>query len=62
MEKIIVNVAWCDKNFGGSLGSNVPGAVVFTAQPLKLCKRRQRIVWSFMLKVFLKMEKRFLDG
>ena len=31
MEKIIVNVAWCDKNFGGSLGSNVPGAVVFTA-------------------------------
>ena len=31
MEKIIVDVAWCDKNFGGSLGSNVPGAVVFTA-------------------------------
>ena len=31
MEKIIVNVAWCDKNFGGSLGSNVPGAVIFTA-------------------------------
>lgn len=32
MEKITVNVAWCDKNFGGSFGDNVPGAVVFTAR------------------------------
>lgn len=31
MEKIRVDVQWCDKNFGGSLGENVPGAVVFTA-------------------------------
>lgn len=31
MENFIVNVAWCDKNFGGTLGDNVPGAVVFTA-------------------------------
>ena len=31
MEKIIVDVAWCDRNYGGSLGSNVPGAVAFTA-------------------------------
>lgn len=31
MEKIIVDVAWCDRNYGGSFGSNVPGAVVFTA-------------------------------
>ena len=31
MEKIIVNVAWCDRIYGGSLSSNVPGAVVFTA-------------------------------
>ena len=31
MEKIIVDVAWCDRNYGGSLGSNVPGAVVLTA-------------------------------
>lgn len=30
MEKNIVDVAWCDRNYGGSLGSNVPGAVVFT--------------------------------
>lgn len=62
MKKIIVNVAWCDKNFGGSLGSNVPGAGFLQHQPLKLCKRRQRIVWSFMLKALWKMEKRFQDG
>ena len=32
MEKIKVNVQWCDKNFGASLGDNVPGAVVLTAK------------------------------
>lgn len=32
MEKIIVDVAWCDKNFGASLGDNVPGSVVLTAK------------------------------
>ncbi|MBR0527241.1 MAG: CopG family transcriptional regulator [Prevotella sp.] len=32
MEKIRVDVAWCNKNFGASLGDNVPGAVVLTAK------------------------------
>lgn len=32
MEKVTVNVSWCDKNFGGSFGDNVPGAAVFTAR------------------------------
>ena len=32
MEKIIVNVSWCNKNFGASLSENVPGAVVITAK------------------------------
>ena len=32
MEKIIVNVSWCDKNFGAALSENVPGAVVVTAK------------------------------
>jgi len=31
MEKIRVDVAWCNKNFSAQLGDNVPGAVVFTA-------------------------------
>lgn len=32
MEKIRVDVQWCDKNFGASFGENVPGAVVITAK------------------------------
>ena len=32
MEKVTVKVAWCDKNFGGTFGDNVPGAAVFTAR------------------------------
>ena len=35
MEKIIVNVSWCEKNYGASLGDNVPGAVVLTAKTLE---------------------------
>lgn len=61
MEKIIVNVAWCDKNFGGSLGSNVPGAVVFTAPTFEALQKEAKDR-SFMLKALWKMEKRFLDG
>ena len=41
-EKIIVNVAWCDKNFGGSLGSNVPGAVVFTAPTFEALQKEAK--------------------
>lgn len=32
MEKVIVSVGWCDKNFGATFGEEVPGAVVFTAK------------------------------
>lgn len=32
MEKIVVNISWCDHNFGASLGDNVPGAVVIAAK------------------------------
>ena len=32
MVKIIVNVSWCEKNYGASLSENVPGAVVVTAK------------------------------
>ena len=31
-------------------------------QPLKLCKKKQRKVWSFMLKVLWKMGKMFPNG
>ena len=39
MEKITVNVQWCDKNFGASLGDNVPGAVVLTAKTFEELQR-----------------------
>lgn len=39
MEKIKVNVQWCDTNFGASLGDNVPGAVVLTANTFEELQR-----------------------
>lgn len=62
MEKIIVDVAWCDRNYGGSLGSNVQERWFLQHQPLKFCKRRQRKVWSFMLEALWKMGKMFPNG
>ena len=38
MEKIRVDVAWCDNNFGASLSTNVPGAVVLTAKTFEELK------------------------
>ena len=42
MEKIIVDVAWCDRNYGGSFGSNVPGAVVFTAPTFEVLQKEAK--------------------
>ena len=42
MKKIIVDVAWCDRNYGGSLGSNVPGAVVFTAPTFEALQKEAK--------------------
>ena len=42
MEKVIVDVAWCDRNYGGSLGSNVPGAVVFTAPTFEVLQKEAK--------------------
>ena len=39
MEKVRVDVQWCDKNFGASLGENVPGAVVVTAKTYEELQR-----------------------
>ena len=35
MEKIRVDVQWCERNFGASMGENVPGSVVFTASSIE---------------------------
>ena len=42
MERIIVDVAWCDRNYGGSFGSNVPGAVVFTAPTFEALQKEAK--------------------
>ena len=42
MEKVFVDVAWCDRNYGGSLGSNVPGAVVFTAPSFEALQKEAK--------------------
>ena len=42
MEKVIVVVAWCDRNYGGSLGSNVPGAMVFTAPTFEVLQKEAK--------------------
>lgn len=39
MEKIRVDVQWCNKNFGASLSDNVPGAVVLTAKTFEELQR-----------------------
>lgn len=47
MEKIIVNVSWCNKNFAASFGDNVPGAVVFTAATFDELQREARETLNF---------------
>ena len=42
MEKIIVYVDWCDRNFGASFGDNVPGGVAFTASSFENLKKEAR--------------------
>lgn len=42
MEKVVVDVAWCDRNYGGSLGSNVPRAVVLTAPTLEALQKEAK--------------------
>ena len=49
MEKIRVDVAWCDKNFGASLGENVPGAVVVTAKTFAELQKEIKTTLDFHL-------------
>ena len=49
MEKIRVDVAWCNKNFGASLGENVPGAVVVTAKTFAELQKEVKEALDFHL-------------
>ena len=62
MEKIIVDVAWCDKNYGGSLGSNVPAAVVFTAPTFEVLQKEAKDSLDFHIEGPMENGKMFLNG
>jgi len=47
MEKIRVDIQWCENNFGATLGDNVPGAVVFTANSIDELQREARETLQF---------------
>ena len=53
MERIMVDVAWCDKNFGASLGDNVPGAVVFTADTFSDLQKEAKASLEFHIEGML---------
>lgn len=53
MEKIIVNVSWCDKNFGASFSENVPGAVVFTAKTFEELQREAQETLDFHMQGYI---------
>lgn len=53
MEKIRIDVAWCEKNFSAALGENVPGAVVFTAKTFKELKKEARASLEFHIECML---------
>lgn len=42
MEKVRVDVSWCGSNFSASLGENVPGSVVFTADTFAELQKEAR--------------------
>lgn len=62
MEKVIVDVAWCDRNYGGSLGSNVPRAVVLTAPTLEALQKEAKESLEFHVGGLMEMGKMFPNG
>ena len=62
MEKVIVNVAWCDRNYGGSLGSNVPGTVVFTAPTFEVLQKEAKESLEFHIEGLMENGKMFPNG
>ena len=54
MEKVRVNVAWCEKNFGASLDEKVPGAVVVTAKTFAELQKEVKETLEFHLEGMLR--------
>jgi predicted RNase H-like HicB family nuclease len=53
MKRIRVNISWCDKNYGASVGSEVPGAIVVTDKTLEGVKNATKEAVSFHIEGML---------
>ena len=47
MQKIKVEVVWCNKNFAATLGGNVPGSVLVTAKSFSKLKKEVKETLEF---------------
>jgi hypothetical protein len=47
MQKIKVEVEWCEKNFSATLGGNVPGTVLVTAKTFSKLKKEVKDALEF---------------
>ena len=47
MQKIKVEVEWCEKNFAATLGENVPGTVLVTAKTFSKLKKEVKEALEF---------------
>lgn len=50
MQKVRVEVEWCDKNFAATLGGNVPGSVLVTAKTYSKLQREVKEALEFHIK------------
>lgn len=53
MEKVIVTIDWCEKNYCGGYGDNVPGAAVFTAATYEEAKREAQETLDFHMEGYI---------
>lgn len=47
MEKVIIRVAWSNKNFSATFGENVPGSVAFTADTFEELQKEAQNTLKF---------------
>lgn len=50
MQKVRVEVEWCNKNFAATLGGNVPGSVLVTAKTYTKLKKEVKEALDFHVK------------
>ena len=58
MQKIKVEVEWCNKNFAATLGSNVPGSVLVTAKTYSKLQKEVKEALEFHIEGMVSSEFR----